>query len=234
VCWRTRPLHPEDWGCVAAQRCQGDDPGTVEPGRQPSESWFQGVGGPEIRQADPATPWSGRSTGSAGTGRWPPGTTNASSSTREPLMSPAPGSGNPRLDQRAWRLLPGTEVMVLGRGGIKTVAEATGAHPDTEAGIGLSGADPGPDPPSRCGRQGCHGRRPGAVGRAGRPGGSGDPGRPGNGIAWTTKSTPKLAVELTAQGDNVSATTVAKPARQGQRRGRPRWPSAVPWVLRPT
>jgi hypothetical protein len=37
------------------------------------------------------------------------------------------------LDQRAWRLLLGAEAKVLGRGGIKTVAAATGAHPDTVA-----------------------------------------------------------------------------------------------------
>ena len=37
------------------------------------------------------------------------------------------------LDQRAWRLLLGAEAKVLGRGGIKTVAAATLAHPDTVA-----------------------------------------------------------------------------------------------------
>jgi hypothetical protein len=37
------------------------------------------------------------------------------------------------LDQRAWRLLLGAEAKVLGRGGIKTVAAATGVHPDTVA-----------------------------------------------------------------------------------------------------
>ena len=39
----------------------------------------------------------------------------------------------PHLDQRAWRLLLGAEAKVLGRGGIKTVAAATRAHPDTVA-----------------------------------------------------------------------------------------------------
>ena len=37
------------------------------------------------------------------------------------------------LDQRAWRLLLGAEAKVLGRGGIKTVAAAPLAHPDTVA-----------------------------------------------------------------------------------------------------
>ena len=39
----------------------------------------------------------------------------------------------PHLDQRAWRLLLGAEAKVLGRGGIKAVAAATRAHPDTVA-----------------------------------------------------------------------------------------------------
>ena len=37
------------------------------------------------------------------------------------------------LDERAWRLLLGAEAKVLGRGGIKVVAAAVGAHPDTVA-----------------------------------------------------------------------------------------------------
>ena len=39
----------------------------------------------------------------------------------------------PYLDERAWRLLLGAEAKVLGRGGIKIVAAAVGAHPDTVA-----------------------------------------------------------------------------------------------------
>jgi hypothetical protein len=39
----------------------------------------------------------------------------------------------PHLDERAWRLLLGAEAKVLGRGGIKIVAAAVGAHPDTVA-----------------------------------------------------------------------------------------------------
>src|SRR6478672_905011 len=39
----------------------------------------------------------------------------------------------PHLDERAWRLLLGAEAKVPGRGGIKVVAAAVGAHPDTVA-----------------------------------------------------------------------------------------------------
>ena len=41
-------LHPEDPGCVAAQRYQGDDPGAVEPGRGPEESWREGWAAPKF------------------------------------------------------------------------------------------------------------------------------------------------------------------------------------------
>jgi hypothetical protein len=64
----------------------------------------------------------------------------------------------PHMDQRAWRPLLGAEAKVLGRGGMKTVAAATGAHPDTVA-QGVRELDY-PEPiPGRI-------RRPGA----GRPG----------------------------------------------------------------
>lgn len=39
----------------------------------------------------------------------------------------------PHLDERQRRLMLGSEAGELGRGGIKAVAEATGAHPDTVA-----------------------------------------------------------------------------------------------------
>src|SRR6476646_5078974 len=39
----------------------------------------------------------------------------------------------PHLDERAWRLLLGAEAKGLGRGGIKVVASAVGAHPATVA-----------------------------------------------------------------------------------------------------
>lgn len=120
----------------------------------------------------------------------------------------------PHLDERAWRLVLGAEAKALGRGGIKTVAEATRAHPDTVA-QGVRELDY-PEPiPGRV-------RRPGA----GRPSATAtdpdlaaaldalvDPvtrGHPESALRWTTKSTSRLAAELTAQGHKVSATTVAK------------------------
>ncbi len=120
----------------------------------------------------------------------------------------------PHLDQRAWRLLLGAEAKVLGRGGIKTVAAATRAHPDTVA-QGVRELDY-PEPiPGRI-------RRPGAGRKSASATDPGmldaldalvDPvtrGDPESALRWTTKSTPKLAAELTAQGHKVSATTVAK------------------------
>lgn len=124
----------------------------------------------------------------------------------------------PHLDERAWRLLLGAEAKVLGRGGIKVVAAAIGAHPDTVA-QGARELDY-PEPiPGRI-------RRPGA----GRPGAAvTDPdlvaalealvdpvtrGDPESALRWTTKSTSKLAAELTAQGHKVSATTVRKLLKQ--------------------
>jgi hypothetical protein len=117
------------------------------------------------------------------------------------------------LDERAWRLLLGAEAKVLGRGGIKLVAGAVGAHPDTVA-QGVRELDY-PEPiPGRV-------RRPGA----GRPSASAadpalwealdalvDPvtrGDPMSALRWTTKSTAKLAGELVATGHQVSPTTVA-------------------------
>ena len=93
----------------------------------------------------------------------------------------------PHLDERAWRLLLGAEAKVLGRGGIKVVAAAVGAHPDTVA-QGVRELDY-PEPlPGRVRRPGA-GRPPAAVTdpglwrRAGRVGGSGDPRGSGVGVA---------------------------------------------------
>ncbi len=118
------------------------------------------------------------------------------------------------LDERAWRLLLGAEAKVLGRGGIKVVAAAVKAHPDTVA-QGVRELDY-PDPiPGRV-------RRPGG----GRPTAAVldptlwealdalvDPvtrGDPESALRWTTKSTKKLASQLAASGHQASPTTVAK------------------------
>jgi hypothetical protein len=124
----------------------------------------------------------------------------------------------PHLDERAWRLLLGAEAKVRGRGGIKLVATAGGVHPDTVA-AGVRELDYDEPIPGRV-------RRPGA----GRPSmavtdpdlvaaldalvdpvSRGDPESP---LRWTTKSTAKLAAELTAMGRRVSARTVAKLLKQ--------------------
>lgn len=108
----------------------------------------------------------------------------------------------------------GAEAKVLGRGGIKLVAAAAGVHPDTVA-HGVRELECGEPIPGKV-------RRPGA----GRPSmavtdpdlvaaldalvdpiSRGDPVSP---LRWTTKSTAKLAGELTAIGHRVSARTVAK------------------------
>ena len=118
------------------------------------------------------------------------------------------------LDERAWRLLLGAEAKVLGRGGIKVVAAAVKAHPDTVA-QGVRELDYPDAIPGRV-------RRPGG----GRPAaGVTDPtlwqaldalvdpvtrGDPVSVLRWTTKSTSKLAGELAATGHQASVTTVAK------------------------
>ena len=118
------------------------------------------------------------------------------------------------LDERAWRLLLGAEAKVLGRGGIKLVAAAVGAHPDTVA-QGVRELDYPDGIPGRV-------RRPGA----GRPAaGAADPtlwealdalvdpvtrGDPVSSLRWTTKSTSKLAGELAVTGHQASPSTVAK------------------------
>ena len=107
----------------------------------------------------------------------------------------------PHLDQRAWRLLLGAEAKVLGRGGIKTVAAATRAHPDTVA-QGVRELDC-PEPiPGRIRRPGA-GRKSATVTDADLLGALDalvDPVTRGDlesALRWTTKSTPKLAAELT-------------------------------------
>ena len=122
------------------------------------------------------------------------------------------------LDERAWRLLLGAEAKVLGRGGITAVATVSGAHPDTVA-QGVRELDyPGPIP-GRVRRPGA-GRPPVSVTDPALlegldalvdPESRGDPESP---LRWTTKSTAKLAAELTAVGHRVSARTVAKLLKQ--------------------
>ena len=52
------------------------------------------------------------------------------------------------LDERQRRLLLGVEASELGRGGIKTVSQATGVHPDTVA-RGVHELECNPEPQAR-------------------------------------------------------------------------------------
>jgi hypothetical protein len=120
----------------------------------------------------------------------------------------------PILDERQRRVLLGAGARQLGRGGITLVAAAAGVSADTvgrgaaelEAGIVADGrvrakgagrpaveqADPGVWP---------------ALEKLVDPATRGDPMSP---LRWTTKSTVKLADELTRQGHRVGPRTVAR------------------------
>jgi len=118
----------------------------------------------------------------------------------------------PHLDERQRRLLMGAEARALGHGGIRLVARAAGVREATVS-LGVDELDSGAE----------------LLGRARRPGGGRkraadlDPGLrpallalvepeergvPMSPLRWTTKSTRKLAAELTRQGHKVSADTV--------------------------
>jgi len=120
----------------------------------------------------------------------------------------------PHLDERQRRLLLGLEAQELGRGGIKTIAEATGVHPDTIA-RGVSELEGRPQPQ----------RRVRAPGGGRKKLAETDPdlavqlealvdpatrGDPMSLLVWTTKSTKNLAGALTAMGHPVSDRTVAR------------------------
>jgi len=123
----------------------------------------------------------------------------------------------PHLDERQRRLLLGTEAVELGRGGVKTVAEATGAHPDTVA-RGVREIEGQPEPRRRV-------RAPGGGRKklsetdpelAAQLKALVDPetrGDPMSLLVWTTKSTKNLADALTEQGHPVSDRTVARMLR---------------------
>ena len=124
----------------------------------------------------------------------------------------------PYLDERQRRLLLGTEAVELGRGGVKAVAEATGAHPDTVA-RGVREIEGQPEPQRRV-------RAPGGGRKKLR---ETDPelaaqlkalvdpetrGDPMSLLVWTTKSTKNLASALTSTGHPVSDRTVARMLRE--------------------
>ncbi|MDX3452095.1 ISAzo13 family transposase [Streptomyces sp. ME02-8801-2C] len=119
----------------------------------------------------------------------------------------------PHLDERQRRLAIGAEARSLGHGGIRLVAAAAGVREGTVS-RGVAELDSGQAPLGRVRRPG-GGRKKATELDAGllpallalvEPDERGDPMSP---LRWTTKSTRKLAAELTRQGHRVSADTVA-------------------------
>jgi Rhodopirellula transposase DDE domain len=118
----------------------------------------------------------------------------------------------PHLDERQRRMLLGAEAAGLGRGGIKAVAAATGAHPATVA-RGAREAAGDPQPRTRApggGRKKLSDTDQGlgpALMALVEPESRGDPQSP---LRWTCLSTRNLAGTLTAAGHACSAPTVAR------------------------
>jgi transposase len=119
----------------------------------------------------------------------------------------------PHLDERQRRLLLGSEARALGHGGIRLVAKASGMAEATVS-RGVSELEAGQAPLRRVRRAGGGRKRLAdsdpdiltALLALVEPDVRGDPMSP---LRWTTKSTRKLADELTRQGHRVSADTVA-------------------------
>ena len=118
------------------------------------------------------------------------------------------------LDERARRLLMGAGARQLGRGGIKLIAAATGASADT-VGRGAAELEAGIVADGRVRAKGA-GRKPvehhdpglwSALDKLVDPQTRGDP---MSRLRWTTKSTVRLAEELTAQGHPTGSDTVAR------------------------
>src|SRR6266568_1616365 len=120
----------------------------------------------------------------------------------------------PILDERQRRVLLGAGARQLGRGGIKLVAAASGASADT-VGRGAAELETGLVVDGRvrakgAGRPSVEDKDPRvwpALEKLVDPVTRGDPMSP---LRWTTKSTVKLADELTAQGYRVGPKTVAR------------------------
>jgi hypothetical protein len=139
----------------------------------------------------------------------------------------------PFLDERRRRLWAANEALALGRGGVTLVAAATGMARSTigdglrdlravAAGRVVAAGEPRPAVVAGTQRQrrAGGGRKAltdgdpdlvGALEALVEPTTRGDPQSP---LRWTTKSTRKLAAELTGQGHPVSAATVATLLRQ--------------------
>ncbi|MFQ6148829.1 ISAzo13 family transposase [Streptomyces seoulensis] len=119
----------------------------------------------------------------------------------------------PHLDERQRRLAIGAEALSLGHGGIRLVATAAGVREGTvsrgaaelQAGKAMSGRARRPGGGRKRAADLDPGLRPALLALV-EPDERGDPMSP---LRWTTKSTRKLAAELTRQGHRVSADTVA-------------------------
>jgi transposase len=124
----------------------------------------------------------------------------------------------PHLDERQRRLLMGAEAQILGHGGIRTVARAAGKS-ETTVRKGMDELAAGDAPLGKVRRSGGGRKKTAEVDPGLRsallalvePDMRGDPMSP---LRWTTKSTRKLAQELTGQGHRVSADTVGDLLRE--------------------
>jgi transposase len=124
----------------------------------------------------------------------------------------------PHLDERQRRLLIGAEAQSLGHGGIRAVARAAGVREATVS-VGVRELDSGKAPLGRIRRPGAGRKRVVDRNPAVRealltlvePDVRGDPMSP---LRWTTKSTRKLAGELTRQGHRICADTVGDLLRE--------------------
>lgn len=124
----------------------------------------------------------------------------------------------PHLDERQRRLLIGAEARALGHGGIRTVARAAGVREGTVS-LGVRELDSGEPPLGRVRRAGGGRKRVVDLNPAVRealltlvePDVRGDPMSP---LRWTTKSTRRLAEQLTRQGHRISADTVGDLLRE--------------------
>ncbi|WP_371794260.1 ISAzo13 family transposase [Streptomyces sp. NBC_01718] len=124
----------------------------------------------------------------------------------------------PHLDERQRRLLIGAEAQSLGHGGIRAVARAAGVREATVS-AGVRELDSEEAPLGRVRRPGGGRKRVVDLNPAVRealltlvePDVRGDPMSP---LRWTTKSTRKLAEQLTRQGHRICADTVGDLLRE--------------------